>query len=123
MIFLSLVIAIPLAVLGFKRVELGTAGMSLIKTTSIELNNFKIEIPSIPMIPQFKTPNGFELVLNFLIAVVNGLSTLVNFIITLLNIIIQLLEFIFLIIKNLIQFKDSVTPYSSSVFSLSTSSI
>lgn len=115
LVFLCLIIAIPLAILGYKKVEIGSSGLALIKMTSQQLQDYSIEIPNIPMIPKFDVGNGWLVVLNFLIDVVNGLSSLINFIIYLLNIVIQLLEFIVLIIRNLIVFRDNLASNAISV--------
>lgn len=110
-----LLIAIPLAILGYEKVELGGPFLAVMNQTSKDLQNFKIAIPDIPKIPLFESPQGFELVLNFLIKVTNGISGVLNFLIMLINTIIQLLEFIFLMVKNGIAFKNSLHDVSESV--------
>lgn len=108
LIFACLLIAIPLALMGYEKVELGGPFLAFMRTTSDDLNNYKITIPDIPKIPAFEEPKGLQVVLNFLVRVVNGLSTLLNVIIMVLNELIQLLEFFFLMIRNLITFKDTI---------------
>lgn len=109
-IFVCLLIAIPLALLGYKKVELGSPFLALMANTTRQLEGYKVTIPDIPMIPAFEEPEGIMVVVQFLLKVVNGISTLLNVIIMLLNSLIQLLEFIFLLLKNLISFKDSIQP-------------
>lgn len=111
LIFVCLLIAIPLGIAGYERVELGAGGLALLQTTARDLENFKIEIPNIPQIPLFESPKGIELVLNFLSKVVNGLSYVINFVILVLNYVIQLIEYAVILIKNLITFKNNVQPY------------
>lgn len=113
LIFVCLLIAIPLALLGYEKVELGTPFMALMSNTSRQLESYKVSIPDIPMIPAFEEPQGILVVVQFLLKVVNGISTLLNVIIMVLNSLIQLLEFIFLLLKNLITFKDSIQPIES----------
>lgn len=109
-IFVCLCIAIPLAMLGYKKVELGTPFLALMSTTTRDLNNYKVQIPDIPRIPLFENPEGILIVIQFLIKVVNGLTALINVIILVVNYVIQILEFLVLLVRNLIQFKDSLEP-------------
>lgn len=110
LIFLCLLIAIPLALMGYKKVELGTPGLALLRVSAIQLEQYKVEIPDIPQIPLFNAGGGWLVVLDFLIKVVNGLTTFINFLVDIFNYIIKIIEYIVIIIKNLITFKDSVQP-------------
>lgn len=119
LLFVCLCIAIPLAIAGYTKVELGKSGLALLNITARDLENFKIEIPDIPAIPKFNVDNGAVLVLNFLIDIVNGLSTLINFIVDILNIVIQFIQYVVILIKNIITFKDSLIQATSNDWSLS----
>ena len=96
-----LFIAIPISLAGVHRVTLSDGAIAFLQNCSRELNEFKIEIPSIPSIPTINV--GF---LDVLINFINGFVVLINFVITIVNIVIQLLQFIFIIVKNLITLKD-----------------
>lgn len=115
-ILICLFIAIPLALMGYKKVELGAPFLALMNNVSKDLAEFKIEIPSIPMIPKYElqeASGGLEVlinILNALINFVNMLITIVNALVTCINVVIQLLQVIFLVIKNLVTFKDSIQP-------------
>lgn len=116
-IFLCLLIAIPLSLLGIKKVEIGPAFMSFMNTCNKDLNSFKIAIPNIPKIPSPPNLNGFWAILNAFISFGNFIIGVFNVGITFLNIIIQLIEFLIIVIKNLTSFKDvlSTQQISSSV--------
>lgn len=107
-----LFIAIPLSLMGIERVELGEPFLAFMSTCNHELSQFKIEIPDIPLIPQFDDASGFLLVLDVLIKFVNMIIQLINIIADVVNVVIQLLQFIFIIVKNLINFKDTLANYS-----------
>lgn len=108
LLFFCLIIAIPLAIAGVERVELGGAFMALLRNTSKELNTYKIEIPNIPSIPRLNSATGFMVVIDLLISFINGLVNLLNFVVMILNYVIQVLEFFCLLIKNLFTFRDNL---------------
>lgn len=114
-IFLCLLIAIPLSLMGIEKVEPGMPFLAFLKNCNRELNDFKIEIPNIPAIPLLDTEgNPFLNFVNGVINFLNGVSNLINFIITLLNVVIQVIQFIFIVVKNLIIFKDTLIPPETS---------
>lgn len=112
LILFCLLVAISIKIFdsSITRVQLGTPFLSFMNSCNLELNEFKIEIPSIPSIPKVSNldVNFFEGILNAFISFVNGLTTLLNFVITFFNVIIQLLQFIFIVLKNLITFRDNL---------------
>lgn len=117
-IVLCLFIAVPLALLGYTKVELGQPFLGLMKAVSRDLNNFKIAIPEIPHIPTFEEESasgGLEVLFNILNVIINFFNmiiTLINAVVGIFNVVLQLLECIVLVIKNLITFKDSVIDYN-----------
>lgn len=117
-IVLCLFIAIPLALMGYKQVELGTPFLALMRSVSRDLDNFKIEIPDIPNIPHFSTIEAsgvLEVLFNILNAIINFFNViifLINTIVDVINIVIQLIQVIVLIVKNLINFKDTIVSYN-----------
>ena len=120
-ILLCLFISIPLALLGYKQVELGTPFLALMRSVNNDLANFKIAIPDIPTIPNipYNSSTGDEGILEVLINLANGIInffnaiiTIINVFIQVINIIIQLIEVIVLIVKNLITFKDTIASYN-----------
>lgn len=119
LVLVCLFIAIPLALMGYKKVELGEPFLAFMQNVSKELNDFKIAIPDIPSIPHFEgaTDGGFlevmSNILNALINFVNVIITVLNALSTIINIIIQLLQTIFIVIKQLIGFKDNVAANNS----------
>lgn len=117
-IVLCLFIAIPLALMGYKQVELGTPFLALMRSVSRDLDSFKIEIPDIPKIPKFSSQEAsgvLEVLFNILNAIINFFNViifLINTVADVVNIIIQLIQVIVLIVKNLITFKDSIAAYN-----------
>lgn len=104
-IFILLAISIPLALLGIERVSLSNEVLAFLKNCNRELQDFKVEIPTIPSIPTINV--GFvDAFINF----INGFVVLINFVITFVNILIQVLQYLFVIVKNLGTLKDSVIP-------------
>lgn len=118
-ILLCLLIAIPLSILGIRKVELGPSFLAFMNTCNRDLNNFKIEIPNIPRIPSPPNLDGFWAILNAFISFGNFIIGVINVGITLINVVIQLIEFIIIMIKNLIAFKDVLAVNSSSSLSAS----
>lgn len=110
-----LFIAIPLAAIGIKHVEIGPAFIGFLKQTSRDLESWKLTIPNIPKIPDFvyETPtNGFNEVM---IGIFQGMMTFFNIIISILNAIvgmlnmaIQFTQYVFTLMKNLIAFSDTL---------------
>lgn len=119
-IVLCLFIAIPLALLGYKQVELGTPFLALMRSVNNDLANFKIAIPDIPTIPHIPSESsGGNDVLSVLINLANGIINffnaiimIINVLVQIINIVIQLIEVIVLIVKNLINFKDTIASYN-----------
>ena len=122
--FTELLIALGIALywnsygIAYHQVSIGPSFLSFMNTCSYELNQFKLEIPSIPDIPkidslQMEDTNWWNAVLNFFVAFANGFFTflngvvlILNFLIVVINTIIQLLQFVFILVKNLITMKD-----------------
>lgn len=93
LIAVSLFIAIPLALVGIKKIELGPAFMSFMNRVSADLEVWKVQIPNIPNIPKYSDATGFLVVLNALIKLVNTLTSLINILSTILNVVIEVLQF------------------------------
>lgn len=118
LIFVCLMFAVSLSMFGVTHVELGAPFMSFLQQTNRQLNDFKIAIPSIPLIPLMEQTNFFMAILNVLVSFVNGLVNLINFIITIVNIIIQLLQFVFILLNNFITMRDDLIANASSSSSI-----
>lgn len=103
---LCLFVAIPLALMGIEKVELGSPFLAFLKNCNRELNDFKIEIPNVPHIPNLDVQNDFLAFVNVVINFINGLVNVINFVVMFFNVIISVLQFLFILIKNLITFKD-----------------
>lgn len=110
---ICLFIAIPLAVMGYTKVELGEPFLALIQQVNKDLADFKIEIPDIPSIPLFENADGFLAVINVLIKFVNIIIWLLNALADLINVVLQLIQTIVLFVKALINFKDSIANYNT----------
>lgn len=111
---LCMFIAIPLALAGFERVELGQDFLMFMSKCSIELDSYKIAIPEIPMIGSLDTNGDFWLnIVNGLINFVNFISRILNVLTTILNVIIQVLEFIIIVVKNLIALANNAENIST----------
>lgn len=101
--------------LGYSRVELGSSFMAMLKATSLELSNFKIEIPSIPTIPKMSNVGFLWDILRVLVTFVNGLVYVINIVVTIINYVIQVIQFLVILVKNLVTFKNN-TPQGSDNF-------
>lgn len=117
---LCLFIAIPLATVGIRHVELGPAFIGFMNQTSKDLQAWKLTIPDIPNIPDidFKTPpNGFVEVLTGifqgLMSFINIIITIINVFIGMLNMVIQFTQYVFTLLKNLIAFTDTLKRIGS----------
>ena len=93
-IFVCLCIAIPLAMMGYERVELGTPFLALMRSVNLDLENFKIAIPDIPTIPVIPSESSAgNDILSVLISIANGLIGFINVLINIINVLIlQVLE-------------------------------
>lgn len=91
---LCLFIAIPLAIFGIKKIELGGAFLKFVEMVDKDFEVWKLDIPNLPKFDLAKQENGWTLLLNFVIHVYNFFVTIVNGGITLMNIIIQVIQFI-----------------------------
>lgn len=107
-ILLCLFIAIPLALLGIRRVEIGTPFVTFMRTVSQDLQQYKIAIPTIPNIPSVDEFKGAWLILDVVIKFFNFIINICNFAITFMNVIIQFIQMLFIIIKRLITLKDTL---------------
>lgn len=94
LILLSLFIAIPLAVLGVKKVDLGTGFLWFMQKVDSDLSKWSVSIPTIPLIEKFEDTSGWLVVLNFLITIWQAISVFLNIIISIINYIIQIIQFI-----------------------------
>lgn len=110
-LFLCMCIAIPLAILGIKKVELGTPFLAFMKACSKDLHDYKIAIPNIPNIPTSDALKGAWEIIGLLIKFFNFIINICNIAISVMNVVIQLLEFIVLMVKNLITLKDTLAQY------------
>lgn len=107
-------IAVPLYIMGYRHVELGSPFLSFLRNCNDQLNEFKIAIPEIPDVPKPPSNEGWFLVLNVLIDAVNFIVAICNIAISIMNAIIQFLQFIFIMIKSLINFKDDLAATGTS---------
>lgn len=119
-LFVSLLLAMSLALLGVDNIQLGSYLQSFIVNTSREMATYRLEIPEIPTIEvidflPLQDVDFWQAVLNFLInfgnvivRFINGVIQILNFIVMILNFLIQALEFIFLLIKNFFIMRDSI---------------
>lgn len=118
---LCLFIAIPLATVGIRHVELGPAFIGFMNQTSKDLQAWKLTIPDIPNIPDidFKTPpnNGFVEVLTGifqgLMSFINININIINVFIGMLNMVIQFSQYVFTLLKNLIAFNYTLKRIGS----------
>ena len=94
LLMLCLFIAIPLAIFGVKRIELGGAFMKFMEMVDNDFAVWKLDIPNVPKFELLAKENGWTFLLNFVIHVYNLFATIVNGGITLMNIIIQVIQFI-----------------------------
>lgn len=112
-IFISLLIAIPLSLMGYKQVELGTPFLALMKSVSRDLEEFKIAIPDIPNIPAFESgQSGWFDALNVLISIGNAFIGIINILSMITNVVISVIQVVVLVVKNLINFKDVIAQYN-----------
>lgn len=100
LILISLFIALPLAAMGIKRVDLGPAFLSFMNRVSTDLEGWKVDIPSIPMLEPMTEGNNMDAV-NFFVSFANFIFTILNVVILLLNVVIQLVQFICTLIWDL----------------------
>lgn len=107
-IFFCLFIASWLAAFNIDKVSIGGPFLALLKQTNTDLNNFKIAIPDIPLIPKASSFNGFLVVLNALIDFFNIIVNIINIVVDVVNVVIQLIEFICLLIKNIVVFATTM---------------
>lgn len=112
---LCLFIAIPLAAIGIRHVEIGPAFIGFMNQTSKDLEVWKIAIPDIPEIPKplevVTINNPLDFLVSFgnaVITFVNFLSRIINVIISMLNMVIQFTQYVFTLVKNLIAFSDTL---------------
>lgn len=109
---LCLFIAIPLYLLGVRKVELGTPFIAFLNRCNEDLADFTIAIPNIPSIPKSPNLNTFWAILNAFISFGNFIIGFVNIGITFINVVISFLEFIVIMVKNLISLKDVLNDYA-----------
>lgn len=107
-IFISLLIALPLGLMGYKYVTLGPQFTAFMKATVRDLENWKFEIPNIPTLEPQQNAEGWELVLNILKYLANFFIGIYNFAITIMNIVIYIIQFFIAIIKHLIELVKNV---------------
>ena len=118
-VVLCLFIAIPLALMGIRHVELGQPFMTFLRNCNLELNQYKVEIPDIPKIPTPPNPSGWQLILKAFVSFMNFFVDVINVFTSIISTIIQLFQFIAIMIKNLITLKDSLANQEALRFSLS----
>lgn len=116
LIFVCMLIAIPLALMGIKHVGVGGPFLSFLRGASMELNQYKVGIPNIPSVPTPQETGGWWDVLGVLVSIANGFIGICNFAITFMNTIVQLLQFVFIIIRRLITLKDTLAANPTSSY-------
>lgn len=114
LIFVCMLIAIPLALMGIRYVNVGGPFLSFLRGASNELNQYKVGIPEIPSVPLPQESGGWWDVLGVLVSIANGFIGICNFAIMFMNTIVQLLQFVFILIRRLITLKDTLAATSSS---------
>lgn len=116
LIFVSLLLAISIKLIGIANgvdithVELSGPVLAFFRSTSMELENYKIAIPDIPMIPPLEDVSGAWAILQVLVNFINGFVNVLNFLVMVINTAIQLIEFLVLLIKNLIIMRNQLVP-------------
>lgn len=108
MFFICLVIAIPLAMLGIKHVDLGPSFIKFLSQTSLDMEKWQLQIPNIPDIPKPPSLGGWLDILSVIIDFFNFLIDLFNVIIGMFNFVLMFTQYIFTLVKNLIMFKDTL---------------
>lgn len=108
LILVCLLVALPLALMGIKHVEIGPAFLGFMKNTVRDLDGWKFEIPQIPTLARLEKPTGWLVVLDWLIWLCNAFFAICNLAITVMNVVIYVIQFIIALIKNLISFKDTM---------------
>ena len=111
-----LLIALPLALMGIKHVEIGPAFLGFMRNTVRDLDGWKFEIPSIPMLDRLEKPSGWFVVLDWLIWLCNAFYSICNLAIMIMNVVLYAIQFIIAIIKNLISMKDTLQSTGTSSY-------
>lgn len=93
-ILLCLFIAIPLAIVGIKKVEPGITFNAFLVSLNKHYEAWKLDIPYISQIDLIKNASGWTLILNFLINVWNIITRILNILITIINVLINIIQFI-----------------------------
>lgn len=117
LIFVCMLIALPLALMGLHHVSVGGAFLSFLKGANAELQQFKFEIPSIPSVPTPAESGGWWDVLGVLVSIANAFIGFCNFAISFMNVLIAIVQFVVIMIRRLITLKDTlaINPISSYV--------
>lgn len=101
-IFVCLLIALPLALMGIKKVELSGPFMAFMKDTLRDLEKWKFEIPNIPQFQMQENSNFWEDLLNGLKVIGNLFIGIYNLAINIMNVVIYIIQFFVAIVKHLI---------------------
>lgn len=116
LIFVCCLVAIPLALLGIKHVNIGGPFLAFLHNCNNELNDFKIAIPNIPEIPKPGATGGWWDVLQVLVTIGNVFISICNYAINFMNAIVSVLQFIFIVLKNLLTLKDTLGSTADSSY-------
>lgn len=87
------IIAVALFLMGYERVELGSPFYDFMRKVSMDFENWKLQIPEIPELPNF---DGEWY--SVLVEITDALIKVVNFTLMVVNFLIQMVQFIFTII-------------------------
>ena len=111
MILICCLLAIPLALLGFKHVDIAYPMQAFFRDVNAELNGYNIGIPGIPEIPQ-PGSHAWEII-SAVVTFLNFFVKTFNFFITFINVVIKVISFIVIMVKNFYWFVKNMENYSS----------
>ena len=113
--FVCLIIALPLGILGVKRVEIGLPFLTFLRETEQDCALINIQIPTVSELPTPPVFEWYDVVLNLLKMVCNFFIDIYNFLVNILNALISAIKFLIILIRNLFRLKDILyTQYINS---------
>ncbi|MBO4667848.1 MAG: hypothetical protein J5666_06990 [Bacilli bacterium] len=114
LIFVCMLIALPLALMGIHHVSVSGPFLAFLKGTNLELEQFRFEIPSIPNVPTPGETGGWWDVLGVLVSIANMFIGVCNLAISFMNVIIAIVQFVVIFVRRLIMFKDTLVGSETS---------
>ena len=109
-----MMIAIPLAAMGIRHVEIGPSTIAFLNQTSIDLSHWQLKIPSIPQVTlyPFSFSGGnfdiLKLLYNLFFGFINFISTIINVFIGMVNFVMMFTQYLMTLVKNLIAYSDTL---------------